>query len=64
MNKKKKDDMVGMVNAMYQKMGGHLPTEGAHEDEDDEEWNWFGNMIMDGKLIGLQWRRKKSEGRF
>ena len=29
--------MVGMVNAMYQKMGGHLPTEGAHEDEDDEE---------------------------
>ena len=37
MNKKKKDDMVGMVNAMYQKMGGHLPTEGAHEDEDDEE---------------------------
>ena len=23
--------------AMYQKMGGHLPTEGAHEDEDDED---------------------------
>ena len=40
MNGKKKDDMVGMVNAMYQKMGGHLPgekEEGAHEDDEEEK---------------------------